>query len=75
MGTILASIVRQKSASISQFVRMGIHFGFQEGRGRVNFSSFLGCRRSDKPGTCRNVPAEADGVRASPGSSLRAAAQ
>jgi DNA invertase Pin-like site-specific DNA recombinase len=37
MVTILASIAQQESASISQNVRMGINFGFQEGRGRVNF--------------------------------------
>ena len=42
---------------------MGINFGFQEGRGRVNFSSFLGYRRGDKAGTYEIVPAEADVVR------------
>lgn len=63
MVTILASIAQQESASISQNVRMGINFGFQEGRGRVNFSSFLGYRRGDKPGTFEIVPAEADVVR------------
>ncbi|MBQ9307832.1 MAG: recombinase family protein, partial [Clostridia bacterium] len=51
MVTILASIAQQESASISQNVRMGINFGFQEGRGRVNFSSFLGYRKGDNPGT------------------------
>ena len=63
MVTILASIAQQESASISQNVRMGINFGFQEGRGRVNFSSFLGYRRGDKPGTYEIVSAEADVVR------------
>ena len=63
MVTILASIAQQESASISQNVRMGINFGFQEGRRRVNFSFFLGYRRGDKPGTCEIVPAEADVVR------------
>jgi len=63
MVTILASIAQQESASISQNVRMGINFGFQEGRGRVNFSSFLGYRRGDKPGTYEIVPAEAEIVR------------
>ena len=57
------SIAQQESASISQNVRMGINFGFQEGRGRVNFSSFLGYRRGDKPGTYEIVPAEVDVVR------------
>ena len=63
MVTILASIAQQESASISQNVRMGINFGFQEGRGRVNFSSFLGYRKGDKPGTYEIVPAEAEIVR------------
>ena len=63
MVTILASIAQQESASISQNVRMGINFGFQEGRGRVNFSSFLGYRRGDRPGIYEIVPAEADVVR------------
>nr|MBQ4457081.1 recombinase family protein [Clostridia bacterium] len=63
MVTILASIAQQESASISQNVRMGINFGFQEGRGRVNFSSFLGYKKGDKPGTYEIVPAEADVVR------------
>ena len=63
MVTILASIAHQESASISQNVRMGINFGFQEGRGRVNFSAFLGYRQGGKPGTYEIVPAEADVVR------------
>ena len=63
MVTILASIAQQESASISQNVRMGINFGFQEGRGRVNFSSFLGYRKGDKPGAYEIVPAEAEIVR------------
>ena len=63
MVTILASIAQQESASISQNVRMGINFGFQEGRGRVNFSSFLGYRRGAKAGAYEIVPAEAEIVR------------
>ena len=63
MVTILASIAQQESASISQNVRMGISFGFQEGRGRVNFSSFLGYKKGDKPGAYEIVPAEAEIVR------------
>ena len=63
MVTILASIAQQESASISQNVRMGINFGFQEGRGRVNFSSFLGYKKGGKPGVYEIVPAEADVVR------------
>ena len=63
MVTILASIAQQESASISQNVRMGINFGFQEGHGRVNLSTFLGYKSAGKPGTYEIVPAEADVVR------------
>ena len=50
-------------ASISQNVCMGINFGLHEGRGCINFSSFIGSRRGDKPGTYEIVPAEAHVVR------------
>ena len=61
--TILASIAQQESASISQNVRMGIQFGFQEGHGRLNYSTFLGYTSAGKPGTYEIVPEEADLVR------------
>ena len=63
MITIMASIAQQESASISQNVKMGIGFGFQEGRGRLNYSTFLGYCKKDKPGTYRIIPAEAEIVR------------
>ena len=63
MITILASIAQQESASISQNVKMGIAFGFQEGRGRLNYSTFLGYCKKDKPGTYMIIPAEAGIVR------------
>ena len=61
--TILASIAQQESASISANVRMGIEYGFQEGRGRLNFTSFLGYTGGEKPGSLVIVPSEADIVR------------
>ena len=61
--TILASIAQQESASISANVRMGIEYGFQEGRGRVNYTAFLGYTGGEKPGSLVIVPAEADIVR------------
>ncbi|MEE1159271.1 MAG: recombinase family protein [Atopobiaceae bacterium] len=61
--TILASIAQQESASISANVRMGIEFGFQEGRGRLNYSTFLGYRRGTTPSSYAIVPAEARVVR------------
>ena len=63
MITILASIAQQESASISQNVRMGIQFGFQEGRGRLNYSVFLGYKRGEKPGSYEIVPDQANVVR------------
>ena len=63
MVTILASIAQQESASISQNIKMGIGFGFQEGRGRLNYSTFLGYTKLDKPGSYKIVPAEAEIVR------------
>lgn len=61
--TILASIAQQESASISANVRMGIEFGFQEGRGRLNYSTFLGYRRGATPSSYVIVPDEARVVR------------
>ena len=61
--TILASIAQQESASISANVRMGIEYGFQEGRGRINYTAFLGYTGGEKPGSLVIVPAEAEIVR------------
>ena len=61
--TILASIAQQESASISANVRMGIEHGFQEGRGRINYTAFLGYTGGEKPGSLVIVPAEAEIVR------------
>ncbi len=57
--TILASIAQQESKSISDNVRMGIEFGFQEGRGRLNYTNFLGYTGAGAPGQLVIVPDEA----------------
>lgn len=61
--TILASIAQQESASISANVRMGIEFGFQEGRSRLKYSTFLGYTGGDAPGSYVIVPHEAQVAR------------
>ena len=61
--TILASIAQQESASISRNVRMGIEYGFQQGRGRLNYNAFLGYTGGDGPGSLVIVPEEAETVR------------
>ena len=45
--TILASIAQQESASISQNVRLGIQYRFQQGIPMVNCSRFLGYDKKD----------------------------
>ena len=61
--TILASIAQQESASISANVRMGIEYRFQEGHGRLKYSTFLGYTSNGTPGSYAIVPHEADVVR------------
>ena len=61
--TILASVAQQESKSISDNVRMGIEFGFQVGRGRLNYTTFLGYTGAGEPGKLVIVPEEARLVR------------
>ena len=61
--TILASLAQQESASISQNVKMGIRYVMKEGRGRVNYTRFLGYTKGPTPGSLVIVPHEADVVR------------
>ena len=61
--TILASIAQQESKSISDNVRMGIEFGFQEGRGILNYHNFLGYTGTGTPGELVVVPEQADLIR------------
>ena len=58
--TIMASIAQQESQSISQNTRMGIHYGFQEGKGRLNTTRFLGLEVGSKPGEYVINPEQAD---------------
>ena len=60
--TIMASIAQQESLSISQNVRMGIQYGFQEGRMRLDYTRFLGYTK-DADGNFVIVPEEAEIVR------------
>ena len=46
--TILASIAQQESASISQNIRLGIQYRFQQGIPKVNVSRFLGYDKDKK---------------------------
>ena len=61
--TILASIAQQESKSISDNVRMGIEFGFQEGRGILNYTNFLGYTGTGVPGELVIVPEQAEVIR------------
>ena len=60
--TIMASIAQQESQSISQNVRMGIQYRFQQGRPMVQHNWFLGYTK-EKNGDLQIVPEEADVVR------------
>ena len=46
--TILASIAQQESQSISQNVRMGIRYRFQQGVAKINCSRFIGYEKNHK---------------------------
>ena len=60
--TIMASLAQQESQSISQNVKMGIHYQFQQGKVRLNHSCFLGYTK-DSSGNLIVVQEEADIVR------------
>ena len=59
--TILSSIAQQESKSISDNVRLGIQYGFQQGKPMVNTTHFLGYTKED--GQLVIVPEQADLVR------------
>ena len=61
--TIMASIAQQESKSISDNVRMGIVYGFQEGKGLLNYTNFLGYRGTGVRGELTIVPREAELIR------------
>lgn len=60
--TIMASLAQQESQSISENVRMGIQYQFQQGKVRVNHCRFLGYTK-DEEGKLVIVPEEAEIVR------------
>ena len=60
--TIMASLAQQESQSISQNVKMGIQYQFQQGKVRLNHSSFLGYTK-DSSGNLIVVQEEAEIVR------------
>lgn len=60
--TIMASIAQQESQSISQNVRMGIQYRFQQGRPMLQHNWFLGYTK-ERGGDLEIVPEEADAVR------------
>ena len=61
--TILASISQQESASISENVRLGHIYNFQQGKGMLNPKYFMGYDRGDEPHTMVINPEQAIIVR------------
>lgn len=56
--TIMASLAQQESQSMSQNIRLGIQYRFQQGKMQVNFGRFLGYARGED-GQAVIVPEEA----------------
>ena len=61
--TIMASIAQQESASISQNIRMGWHYSFQQGRGALNYTRFMGLTKGTERGSYEIDPETAPIVR------------
>lgn len=62
MLTIMASLAQQESQSISQNVRMGIQYRYQQGKVQVCTNRFLGYDK-DKDGNLVINPQEAEVVK------------
>lgn len=60
--TIMASLAQQESQSISQNVRLGIQYQYQQGKVRINHTWFLGYTK-DENGKLVIVPEEAEVVK------------
>ena len=60
--TIMASLAQQESASLSQNVKLGLQFRYQEGKVQVNHEHFLGYTK-DEDGNLIVVEEEAEIVR------------
>jgi len=61
--TILSSLAQQESKSISDNVKLGICYHFQQGKPMLNHSQFLGYTKDKKGGELIIVPEEAEIVR------------
>lgn len=61
--TILSSLAQQESQSISQNVRMGLQYGFQQGKPMLTHSTFMGYTKARGDTELTIVPEEADIVR------------
>ncbi|MBQ8306136.1 MAG: recombinase family protein [Blautia sp.] len=61
--TIMSSIAQQESESISKNVRIGIQYGFQQGKGRLNTTQFLGLEKGEDGRMLVIIPEEAALVR------------
>ena len=60
--TIMASLAQQESQSLSQNIKLGLQYRFQNGEVRVNHSRFLGYTK-DEDGNLIIEPAEAEVVK------------
>ena len=60
--TIMASLAQQESQSLSQNIKLGLQYRFQNGEVRVNHSRFLGYTK-DEEGNLVIEPAEAEVVK------------
>lgn len=61
--TIMSSLAQQESQSISQNVRMGIQYSFQQGKPMLCYSRFLGYTKNPGETALTIVPEEAEHVR------------
>ena len=60
--TIMASLAQQESQSLSQNVKLGIQYRYQQGKIHINHNRFLGYTK-DKDGNLVIVPEEAEIVK------------
>ena len=68
--TIMASLAQQESQSLSQNIKLGLQYRFQNGEVRVNHSRFLGYTK-DEEGNLIIEPAEAEVVKRITGSTWK----
>jgi len=61
--TIMSSLAQQESQSISQNVRIGLQYGFQQGKPMLNHSRFMGYTKNRGDKALSIVPEEAEIVR------------